>query len=102
MAREMKREQGVIYSAYEIMRFRMRYVDSVFNRLMVGDRLVLQSAYYKNERMKVIQKTEHLIILQSIDRFYERTAVSKTDYFCGACKFATINDSIVPMEEELL
>lgn len=100
MAKIKKREQGVIYSAYEIMRFRMRYVDSIFNRISVGDRLLLYSEYYKNERMKVIQKTKYLIVMQGIDRPHERTAVSKMDYFCGACKFTTINDVLVPLMEE--
>jgi hypothetical protein len=50
--------------------------------------------------MKVIQKTKYLIVMQGIDRPHERTAVSKMDYFCGACKFTTINDVLVPLMEE--
>ena len=65
MAKIKKREPGVIYSTYEIMRFRMRYVDSIFNRISVGDRLLLYSEYYKNERMKGYTKDKiFLIVMQ--------------------------------------
>lgn len=90
-----KREPGVIYSVFESMKYRMRYIDSIFNRISVGDNVVLNSEYYKHERMRVIQKTEHLIILEKVSHRQVRTAVSKADYFCGACRFELINNGSV-------
>lgn len=102
MTRPTKRERGVIYSVFESMKYRMRYIDSIFNRILVGDNLVLYSEHFKHERMRVIQKTDYLIILEKVKQPQIRTAVSKADYFCGACKFELINNSTVSWFEEWL
>lgn len=95
LGKSNKREPGVIYSVFESMKYRMRYVDSIFNSLTIGDIVVLYSEHYKHERMRVIQKTSRLIILEKVTQRQVKTAVSKADYFCGACKFELVNDGKV-------
>ena len=102
MSRSNRREPGVIYSVFESMKYRMRYVDSIFNRLSIGDIVVLYSEYYRHVRMQVIQKTERLIILEKVEQREVRTAVSKADYFCGACKFELVNNGKVEWYERWL
>ncbi len=95
MKRPSKRDPGVIYSVFESVKYRMRYVDSIFNGISVGDSVVLHSEHYKHERMRVIQKTEYLIILEKAKQRQIKTAVSKADYFCGACRFERVNNGAV-------
>jgi hypothetical protein len=95
----VNKDKGLIQGAYQSARFRMRYVDRLFNSLFKGDVIIVQSDFYKGRKFKVIQITEYLIILEDLKKPGIRTAVSKMDLFCGACKLKKIVDnSVITLE----
>jgi hypothetical protein len=96
----VKKDKGLIQGVYESIRFRMRYVDKLFDSLFEGDVVILQSDFYKGRRFKVIQITDYLIVLEDLKKHGIRTSVSKTDVFCGACKLnRVVNDNILESDD---
>jgi hypothetical protein len=88
------KNDDVIKSVYAASQFRMRYVDSFFNGLSVGDKVRINSPFYKNILARIIQKTDYLIVLQDVNRSYIRPVVSKFDYYCGACKIEKLASAL--------
>lgn len=87
------KNDDVIKSVYASAQFRMRYVDSFFNSLSVGDKVRINSPFYKNIQAVIIQKTKYLIVSQDVNRSYIKPVVSKFDFYCGACKVEKVNET---------
>lgn len=65
-------------------KLRLEYIESLMQSMNVGDIVSLTSNCGDIKQGRIIQKTEVLIVIQDMARYWYRRAVSNLDLFCGS------------------